>query len=99
MSSRGGRSEGGMSEGEAFHFIGLSYVMMLRGELKPYQLQMLNSLPNDSPTGNTWAQHVEKELNMTKELKREITNMPVDVDSEEILAWLRAGRPASERPG
>eukprot|EP00561_Arcocellulus_cornucervis_P013448 CAMPEP_0185804910 /NCGR_PEP_ID=MMETSP1322-20130828/3536_1 /TAXON_ID=265543 /ORGANISM="Minutocellus polymorphus, Strain RCC2270" /LENGTH=565 /DNA_ID=CAMNT_0028500907 /DNA_START=52 /DNA_END=1749 /DNA_ORIENTATION=+ len=92
----GGRSAGGnaMSEGEAFDFMALSYVQMLRGELPPDKIEFLNELPTDS----RWVRHVEKELKITEKLKREITNMSspsslLPVDSEEILAWLKAGSP------
>ena len=96
----GGRSGGGnaMSEGEeAFDFMALSYVQMLRGELTPDKVEFFNYLPNDSLRRGNMI--VEKELKITEKLKREITNMPSTVDSEEILAWLKAGRPASQRPG
>ena len=87
-----------MSEGEAFDFMALSYVQMLRGELTPDKIEFLNELPNCSATGVNWAQHVEEELKMTKKLKREITSMPSTMDSEEILDWLKACGSASQRP-
>ena len=99
MSGHSSRKEQ-MSEGDAFGFIAISYVMMLRGELKRWQIEKLNDLPNDRPTGNNWIQHVEKQLEITtQEQKDEIANMPPEVDSHEVLDWLMDGSPPDENPG
>ena len=92
MSSRGGRSEGGMTEGQLFDFIAESYVMMLRGELSPDRITALNN------TSTTWAQHGEKELEITEKLKGEIANTPSTVRSEVILFWLKGRTPDCEYP-